>query len=116
MHSDPTQTTRIAKLKTPVEGDKLVIARFEAEEGLSEIFEYRIDALSPQRNIDFSKSLGRACSVTFSGYRGVERYFNGILVEAQWIEKSRQIMPTGWYCGLGCGCSASAATAVFSRK
>ncbi|MCK2056124.1 type VI secretion system tip protein TssI/VgrG [Methylobacterium sp. 37f] len=84
MQFDPSQTTRIAKLTTPVEGDKLVIAQFEAQEGLSELFEYRIDALSPNRNIDFSKSIGRACNVAFSGYRGAERHFNGILVEAQW--------------------------------
>ncbi len=84
MQSDPSQTTRIAKLTTPIEGDKLVVAQLEAQEGLSELFEYRIDALSPNRNIDFSKSIGRACNVAFSGYRGAERHFNGILVEAQW--------------------------------
>ncbi|GJD47758.1 Actin cross-linking toxin VgrG1 [Methylobacterium crusticola] len=85
MHSDPTQTTRVARLKTPVEGDKLVLARFEADEGLSELFEYRIDALSPNQNIDFSKSIGRACTVTVNSYDGAERNFNGILVEAQWV-------------------------------
>ncbi len=79
-----SQTTRIARLKTPVESDNLSLVRFEAHEGLSINFEYRIDAVSPNENIDFDKSIGRPCTVTMTTYQGQERFFNGILVEAQW--------------------------------
>ena len=85
MASEPSQVSRIARLKTPVDGDKLVLSRFDGDEGLSELFEYRISALSTQQNIDFSRSIGRACTVSIQSYRGAERHFNGILVEAQWV-------------------------------
>ncbi|CAO4176380.1 type VI secretion system Vgr family protein [Methylorubrum aminovorans] len=85
MQSLPTQDTRIARLKTPQEGDNLVLSRIEADEGLSELFEYRIEALSPKENIDFSQSLGRSCTASLQSYGGAVRHFNGILVEAQWI-------------------------------
>ncbi|MDR7040138.1 type VI secretion system secreted protein VgrG [Methylobacterium sp. BE186] len=57
----------------------------EADEGLSEAFEYRIEALSPQRNIDFSQSIGKLCTASLQSYEGAVRHFNGVLVEAQWI-------------------------------
>jgi type VI secretion system secreted protein VgrG len=74
---------RVAKLKTPLGEDVLAITRFDGAEGLSEVFEYRIEALSEQQNIDFNAALGRNCSVRFQSYNG-QRFFNGVLVHAQW--------------------------------
>jgi type VI secretion system secreted protein VgrG len=48
------------------------------------LFEFRVDALSKDENIDFNKVIGRNCSVKFKSYKGAERIFNGILVAAQW--------------------------------
>jgi type VI secretion system secreted protein VgrG len=78
-----TQDKRIAELTTPLGKDVLVLARFEGSEGLSELFEYRIEALSERENLDFDQALGRPCTVKFKNY-GSERTFSGILVEAQW--------------------------------
>jgi type VI secretion system secreted protein VgrG len=80
-----SQDKRIAVLSTPLGRDVLVLARFEGSEGLSELFEYRIEALSEQENIDFDRAVGRNCSVKFSSYDGAERFFNGVLTEAQWL-------------------------------
>jgi type VI secretion system secreted protein VgrG len=82
MDSKLSQATRAAKLTTPLGPDELVIVRFDATEGLSELFEYRIEALSA-RDIDFDSILGQQCSVKISTY-GLDRHFSGILVEAQW--------------------------------
>jgi type VI secretion system secreted protein VgrG len=84
MSSDLTQDTRIGSLRTPLGKDVLDLVRFEGREGLSELFEWSIEAISERENIDFDAALGRACSVTLK-IHGVERAFNGILVEAQWL-------------------------------
>ena len=77
------QEGRIAELTTPLGKDELVLARFDGTEGLSELFEYRIEALSEKADINFDQAVGQQCSVKVKLY-GQERQFNGILVEAQW--------------------------------
>jgi type VI secretion system secreted protein VgrG len=79
-----TQDTRIGEFRTPLGKDTLVLTRFDATEGLSELFEYRIEAVSLKEDIDFDGAIGQNCSVTLKTY-GSERHFNGVLVEAQWL-------------------------------
>lgn len=81
----PTQAGRVARLTTPLGQDKLVVTRLEASEGLSELFEYRIDALSTEQNINFDPAIGRNCCVTVQTYGNTKRHFCGILTEAQWM-------------------------------
>jgi type VI secretion system secreted protein VgrG len=79
-----TQNTRTCELTTPLGKDVLVLVRLNASEGLSELFEYRIDCLSEDADINFDKAIGESCSLKIKMY-GKEREFNGILVEAQWL-------------------------------
>ena len=83
MGEELTQDKRIASLTTPLGKDKLVLTAFDGTEGLSELFEFCIDALSKDDNIDFDKVLGRSCCVSMKLGEGPERYFDGIAVEAQ---------------------------------
>jgi type VI secretion system secreted protein VgrG len=84
MSAGLVQDQRIASLNTPLGKDVLALTGFEATEGLSELFEFRVDALSKDENIDFNKAIGHNCSVKFKSYKGAERVFNGVLVAAQW--------------------------------
>jgi type VI secretion system secreted protein VgrG len=81
-----TQDTRIGNFSTPLGENVLVLARFDGSEGLGELFEYRIEALSTKElgDSDFDGAIGRNCSLTLKSYGG-ERIFNGVLVEAQWL-------------------------------
>lgn len=79
-----SQRTRIGELETPLGKDVLVLARVDATEGLSEMFEVRVEALSEQSGVNFDSIIGRNCSITFDNY-GEERFLCGILVEAQAI-------------------------------
>ncbi|MBL8587047.1 MAG: type VI secretion system tip protein VgrG [Methylobacteriaceae bacterium] len=79
------QDRRVAELSTPLGKDKLALARFDASEGLSELFEFRIEAVSEDANISFDSVLGQDCTVTFRGDNATDRQFTGVLVEAQWI-------------------------------
>jgi type VI secretion system secreted protein VgrG len=83
--SAATQDKRIAKLTTPLGKDRLLLHRFEGVEGLSELFEYRVEALSSDIDIDFTGGIGKNCSISFDTYGGATRNFSGVLTEAQWI-------------------------------
>ena len=83
MDSPLKQDSRWGRLTTPLGEDVLVLTRMEGDEGLSELFEYRIEAHSKD-DVNYDSILGKNCTVTIEGY-GLERHFNGVLVEAQWI-------------------------------
>jgi type VI secretion system secreted protein VgrG len=78
------QANRTAKLKTPLKENVLVLKSFSGTEGLGELFEFQVDALSEEKNIDFDDVLGQPCTVTLKTYKGAERFFCGVLAQAQW--------------------------------
>jgi type VI secretion system secreted protein VgrG len=79
------QERRVAVLKTPLGPDKLALSRLEAQEGLSELFEFRIEAVSEDAAVNFDSALGQDCTVVFDVEHGPKREFTGVLVEAQWV-------------------------------
>ncbi len=90
MSTDLSQARRIASFKTPLGDDAFVLTRFDAREGLSELFEYRIDALSSQRSANLEPLLGEKCSVSFKLRDGSERHFSGIAAECQRLDVREQ--------------------------
>ena len=80
-----SQEGRLGVFTSPLGKDVLVLSRFDAVEGLSEIFEYRLELLSSQPNINFDNALGHNCCAKFKSPDGPDRCFNGVMVEAQWI-------------------------------
>lgn len=78
------QRNRLAELKTPLGEDKVVLRRLDAYEAMSETFEYTIEALSEDEDVDFDPAIGRNCVVKVNSYNGLVRHFNGVLVQAQW--------------------------------
>jgi type VI secretion system secreted protein VgrG len=84
-----TQDNRIGELITPLGKDVLVLRNFDGIEGLSELFEFHVDALSEQENVDFDGAIGQSCTVKLKTYEGKTRIFDGILTDAQWIETTQ---------------------------
>jgi type VI secretion system secreted protein VgrG len=104
---DLKQDKRVGSFNTPLGKDVLVLVRFDATEGLSELFEFRIEALSNKPDINFDDAIGKQCTLKFKTYgpnsessgigqesepsgigqgsSGSEREFSGIMVEAQWL-------------------------------
>jgi type VI secretion system secreted protein VgrG len=85
MADTPSQDGRIGKLATPLGKDKLCLTRFEGTEAIGELFEYRIEAVSPDSNINFYNVLGENCSVHLETTDRSGRDFSGILTEARWV-------------------------------
>jgi type VI secretion system secreted protein VgrG len=95
-----SQQDRPAILTTPFVGrDELVFSRLDANEAISELHEFRIEALSLEAALDFDKALGRHCHLEVNvtehdaekGEIRKKRYFSGILTEAQWLGKQDEL-------------------------
>jgi type VI secretion system secreted protein VgrG len=84
------QDDRVGEMKTPLGDDVLVLARLRAEEGLSELFTFRIDAYSEQPDLEFQSAIGQQCKVKIATY-GKNREFNGILTRAEWLGKKHDL-------------------------
>ncbi len=77
------QQKRTLILTTALGENKLAVRRLTAIEGLSELFDFRIDAVSEEADLDFGGALGQSVSLKMTGFG--ERFFNGVLAEARWI-------------------------------
>jgi type VI secretion system secreted protein VgrG len=82
--SDLSQEGRIGELTTPAGDDTFVLNRFEGSEGLGQLFEFRVGALSLQENYDLNSLIGRNCNVRIKGADGLDRHFNGVLTDANY--------------------------------
>lgn len=80
-----SQQGRIGVLHTPLGPDELALLRFDGTDGINELFEYRVEALSDDPNIDFDKLLGEHVSVEILTPYGHKAWFDGIVAEAQWV-------------------------------
>lgn len=77
------QAGRIASITTPLGENVLVLTGFDGVEGLSELYEFRVDALSEKSDVDFNQILGRNCCISMTLFDAPERHFCGVAVEAQ---------------------------------
>ncbi len=117
MGDNLSQDDRIGKLTTPLGDDKLVLSRFDGGESLSELFEFRIEAISTEANVDFNAALGKSVTVMLKTADGQSRYFNGLLAEARWAGRRESlyayqlvIRPWLWLLSLTSDCR------IFSQK
>ena len=81
----PRQERRAGVLETPLGTDKLAIVRFDGSEGMNELFEFRLEALSADGDIDFDQLIGKHATLTINSVNGRKRKFDGIVTETQWL-------------------------------
>ncbi|MBA1241195.1 type VI secretion system Vgr family protein [Pseudomonas japonica] len=75
-----SQENRLLKLKTGLKlHAELMIASFSGGEGLSEDFGFKLDLISPNRNIKLKSVLGQSVTVEIALNRNRTRYINGII-------------------------------------
>ena len=87
-----SQSNRMGALKTPLGEDALVLKSFSGGEGLSELFEFDVEALSEQENINFDPALGQSCTIKLKTHNDKERFFCGILARAQWAGRDPEYL------------------------
>jgi type VI secretion system secreted protein VgrG len=91
MPASLSQDNRSGKLTTPFGGDVLVLGHLNAAEGLSDLFEFHVAAVSLQANLDFNSALGLGSTVELKTPDGGTRYFNGLMTEAAWAGSSQDV-------------------------
>lgn len=91
MAADLRQSQRTASFTTPLGQDVFSLVEFQAEEGLSELFAFQIEATSKTENADLQSIMSQKCSVKMMLKNGSERVFNGTLVDAQWTGKENDL-------------------------
>lgn len=84
MPSSYTQDQRTAELTTPLGKDKLLLNAFTATEGVSELFEFKIQASSDKPGLNFDDVIGKNCTLMYGDIdpNKTRRYFVGTLAEA----------------------------------
>lgn len=80
-----TQGTRDGKLTTAFAADVLVLQRFDGTEQINGLFDYHVEALSAEANLDFDDIIGTHATVEVVTEAGGSRFFDGIVTEARWI-------------------------------
>lgn len=79
-----TQDNRRAKLSTVLGQDVMVLMRMNGTEEISGDFEWHVEALSSDNEINLDDILGTHATVSLSSNEG-DRFFDGIVTEARWV-------------------------------
>lgn len=74
-----TQDERLLSVESPLGTDVLLIAGLSGTEGMSRLFEFRLDLLSASTDITADQLLGKSVTVSMARAGGDPRYFNGVV-------------------------------------
>lgn len=78
------QENRLGKLHTDLGKDVLVLMRFTGSDYMNDLFEYRVEALSTEQNINFDELIGTHATVELESQNNGPRFYDGIVTQAQW--------------------------------
>ena len=79
-----SQSSRMGRLQTALGPDALVLQRFEGREAMSGLFDWTVDCLAAEPDIDFDALIGTHATVTLITGQGA-RPFDGIVTQARWM-------------------------------
>ncbi|MET3495454.1 type VI secretion system Vgr family protein [Variovorax boronicumulans] len=68
---------RVVTAHTPLAADQLLFRSMHGNEGLSELFEFEVDLLSPNTSVDMKSVLGKPLTLEIVTIDGTPRYLNG---------------------------------------
>ena len=83
MNAPFKQAERLGRLTTALGPDQLALLRFDGTDHLNDLFEYRIEALSPRDDLDFDALIGTHATVEIEAHDQM-RPFDGIITSASW--------------------------------
>jgi type VI secretion system secreted protein VgrG len=80
-----SQQQRISVLRSPLGEDVLTLSRLDAGEGVSQQFQYRIEAVSETEIGNLDSLIGQHFTVKVKTAGEDERIFDGVLTDIQWM-------------------------------
>lgn len=84
MNAPFSQAGRLGKLHTVLGPDTLVLLRFTGTDHVNQLFDYRVDALSLDPEVDFDRLLGTHAQIEIKTRKGDSIWFDGIVTRAVW--------------------------------
>ncbi|MCC7374729.1 MAG: type VI secretion system tip protein VgrG [Verrucomicrobiales bacterium] len=85
------QTNRLAAIQTPLGKDKLGLLAFSGREEVSQLFEYEVDMICHDQDVDLNKLIGGPASIRMNTKKGKVRHLHGR------ISRVRQVGAYGKY-------------------
>lgn len=79
------QDSRLGRLDTVLGPDTLVLLRFDGTDHVNNLFEYNVEALSVEANIDFDELIGTHATVELLTQKDGPSWFDGIVTQARWV-------------------------------
>jgi type VI secretion system secreted protein VgrG len=71
--------TSLFSLKTPLGADKLLLQSFRGSEGISRLFQFELNLLSEDPNIDYTQIIGKSVTISITQVSGTPRYLSGVI-------------------------------------
>lgn len=93
-----TQKDLYFTVTTPLGPDKLLFKHLQGEESISDLFYFRVEMLSEEKTLDFSKIVGKNATVTMKFAPGHQRYFSGLVT--RFMQGSKDARFTTYYAEL----------------
>lgn len=84
MNKPFSQDNKAGKLHTSLGADHLVLLRFDGHSSINDLFEFTVEALSHEANIDFNDLIGTHATVELDSMSGEKSFFDGVVTEAEW--------------------------------
>jgi len=78
-----SQSSRPGKLTTPLGQDVLCLVEFDSDEGLSQLFEFDVLAVSEDGDLDLDRLLGCAAHIELDCREVGKRNYHGLILEAE---------------------------------
>ncbi len=78
------QDNRLGRLTTVLGKDHLVLLRFEGSDYVNDLFEYRVEAVATEQNIDFDALIGTHATIELQSQANGPRSFDGIVTQSKW--------------------------------
>jgi type VI secretion system secreted protein VgrG len=82
-----SQKTRLGKYHSPIGADALALLRFRGEEGINQLGQFRVEALSPSGGVDLDQVLGLHGTVEIASLQHGPRFYDGIITEAEVVDR-----------------------------
>jgi type VI secretion system secreted protein VgrG len=98
------QAGQFISITTPLADDTLVLQKFTAQEGISQLFKFQLELVSEQAPVRLESIIGQPVTVSLTVNDGSRRYFNGFVTafaqtdqNAQFTYYEAQMVPWLWF-------------------
>ncbi|MEO1398415.1 MAG: type VI secretion system tip protein TssI/VgrG [Pseudomonadota bacterium] len=80
-----SDANRTGKFHSTLASDRLLLKRFVGHEYVNDLFDFRVEVIDQDANLDFDTLLGKLGTVELSTLDGNGRFYNGVITEIDYL-------------------------------